>query len=160
MVEIFTTGGTIAKRYELHSGELIFDDKHIYKILKDSRVTTKVKVVPLFLKDSLDMDDIDREIIYQSVENSQCDKIIITHGTDTMVESAKKLSSIKNKTIVFTGAMIPFAFKNSDALFNFGSAFSVLDILEDGVYICMNGKCFKWDEVKKDKKRGKFVSLN
>jgi L-asparaginase len=159
MIEIFITGGTIAKRYDELSGELVFDDNHLVKILKDARVGTKVKLTPLFLKDSLDMDDIDREIIYQSVENSKHKKIIITHGTDTMVESAKKLSTIKDKTIVLTGAMIPFAFKNSDALFNLGSAFSVVDILENGVYICMNGKCFKWDEVKKDTKVGKFISL-
>jgi len=158
MIEIFTTGGTIAKVYDELSGDLIFDEFNLTKMLKRSRSGVKT-ITPLFLKDSLDMDDIDREIIYQSVENSKYKKIIITHGTDTMVQSAKKLSTIKNKTIVFTGAMIPFSFKNSDALFNLGSAFSVVDILENGVYICMNGKCFKWDEVKKDTKVGKFISL-
>jgi len=158
MIEIFTTGGTIAKVYDELSGDLIFDEFNLTKMLKRSRSGVKT-ITPLFLKDSLDMDDIDREIIYQSVENSKYKKIIITHGTDTMVQSAKKLSTIKNKTIVLTGAMIPFSFKNSDALFNLGSAFSVVDILENGVYICMNGKCFKWDEVKKDTKVGKFISL-
>jgi L-asparaginase len=158
MIEIFTTGGTIAKVYDELSGDLIFDEFNLTKMLKRSRSGVKT-ITPLFLKDSLDMDDIDREIIYQSVENSKYKKIIITHGTDTMVQSAKKLSTIKSKTIVLTGAMIPFSFKNSDALFNLGSAFSVVDILENGVYICMNGKCFKWDEVKKDTKVGKFISL-
>jgi L-asparaginase len=129
-------------------------------MLDQSRCSIDLAIKPLFLKDSLDMDDGDRDIIFKAVTNSKYKKIIITHGTDTMVQTAKLLSTINDKTIVLVGAMIPFTFKNSDALFNLGSAFGAVDILKSGVYICMNGRVFKWDEVKKDRDLGKFVSIN
>jgi len=160
MIVVFTTGGTISKRYDEISGELIFDKNHLQKILDQSRVYLDLNIKPLFLKDSLDMDDSDRETILEAVKNTNSKKIIITHGTDTMIESAKKLSIIKDKTIILTGAMIPFAFKNSDALFNLGSAFGAISIFDSGVYIAMNGKIFKWDEVLKDRVLGKFISIN
>jgi L-asparaginase len=160
MIQIITTGGTIAKRYDEISGELVFDENHLEKILDQSRVEVDLTIKSLFLKDSLEMDEDDREIILDAVKSTSFKNIIITHGTDTMIESAKKLSTIKDKTIILTGAMIPFSFKNSDALFNVGSAFGAIEVLRNGVYVVMNGKVFDFDKVKKDKKLGKFVTID
>ena len=157
MITILVTGGTISKSYDEISGELIFDEDSIKKMLSQSRVDG-IEIEYLFFKDSLDLNDSDRELILKKVLQLQSDKIIITHGTDTMSKSAEKLSSIKNKTIILTGAMIPFAFKNSDALFNLGTAFGGISTLKQGVYIAMNGTIFSWDSVKKDKKMGRFVT--
>jgi L-asparaginase len=153
-IKILTTGGTIAKTYNEISGELIFDEKYLSKMLFQSRVFVEREV--LMFKDSLDMNDKDREIILKAVENSIESKIIVMHGTDTIVDSAKVLSEVKDKTIVFMGSMIPYAFKNSDALFNFGFAMQSVQLLPNGVYICMNGVAFEWDEVKKNKEQGLF----
>jgi len=157
LITILVTGGTISKSYDEISGELIFDEDSIKKMLSQSRVDG-IEIEYLFFKDSLDLNDSDRELILKKVLQLQSDKIIITHGTDTMSKSAEKLSSIKNKTIILTGAMIPFAFKNSDALFNLGTAFGGISTLKQGVYIAMNGTIFSWDSVKKDKKMGRFVT--
>jgi len=157
LIEILITGGTIAKSYDEISGELIFDEEHLKKMILQSRVNFKPKITKLFLKDSLDMDEDDRQMIYEAVNSSSSKKIIILHGTDTMVQTASKLSTITGKRIILTGAMIPYAFKNSDALFNLGSAFGAIGTNESGVFILMNGTTFKWDEVKKDKKLGEFV---
>jgi len=157
LITILVTGGTISKSYDEISGELIFDEDSIKKMLSQSRVDG-IEIEYLFFKDSLDLSDSDRELIVKKVLHLKSDKIIITHGTDTMSKSAKKLSSIKNKTIILTGAMIPFAFKNSDALFNLGTAFGGISTLKEGVYIAMNGTIFSWDSVKKDKKMGRFVT--
>ena len=159
-IQIFITGGTIAKSYDEISGEFIFDTEHLTTMLEQARCRTTVDMETLMLKDSLDMDDVDREIIYQSVENSKADKILVTHGTDTMIETAQKLSAIENKTIVLTGAMIPYAFKNSDALFNVGTAFGALGCLDAGVYLAMNGQIFIWNNVQKDKSAGEFITLS
>ncbi len=156
-IQIFITGGTIAKRYSEITGELVFDADHLVKMLGRSRSTLDVEIETLMLKDSLDMDDIDREIICQSAQSCEASKILITHGTDSMIETAQKLSSITDKTIVLTGAMIPYAFKNSDSLFNLGTAVGALLSLEEGVYIAMNGHVFLWDQVHKDKLKGEFV---
>jgi L-asparaginase len=158
-IELITTGGTIAKRYDEITGELVFDKEHIQKLLTQSRSTVDLNILPLMLKDSLDMDENDREILLKAAKKSSSKKILITHGTDTMTESAKKLSLITDKTIVLTGAMIPFAFKNSDALFNLGFALSSVQTLSHGVYICINGKIFTHDNVKKDRKRGIFETI-
>ena len=159
-VQIFITGGTIAKSYDAIGGDFIFDTEHLISMLDQARCTATVDIETLMLKDSLDMDDVDREIIYQSVESSQASKILITHGTDTMVETAQKLSTIQNKTIVLTGAMVPYAFKNSDALFNLGSAFGALGCLDEGVYLVMNGQIFLWNDVQKDKSAGEFIKIS
>ena len=158
-IKLFSTGGTIAKRYDELSGELLFDKRHIQKMLDQGRCTTDIKVIPLMLKDSLDMNEQDRDIILKVCKDATKEKIIITHGTDTMVESAKKLSTIKNKTIVLTGAMIPYAFKNSDALFNISAAITAVQALSHGIYICMNGEIFSWDNVIKNTKDGIFEKL-
>ncbi len=158
-IRLFSTGGTIAKRYDEISGELVFDDGHIQKMIKQGRCTAPIKVTPLILKDSLEMNDEDRAMIFDACQDNLDSHILITHGTDTMVETAQKLSTIKNKTIVLTGAMIPYAFKNSDALFNLSFAISAASMVKSGVYICMNGQIFSWDNVQKNKKEGLFEKL-
>ncbi len=158
-IRLFSTGGTIAKRYDEISGELIFDKEHIEKMLLQGRCKVDIKISTLMLKDSLEMDDNDTNTILKEVKNCDENKIIITHGTDTMIQSAKKLSKIDDKTIIFTGSMIPYAFKNSDALFNIASAITAVQTLEFGVYICMNGRVFLADNVVKDKIRGVFLTI-
>ncbi len=157
MIKILTTGGTIAKRYDELSGELLFDAKHLEKMLEQGRCEASLVIESIMMKDSLEMDDADRQTIYDKVESSKEEAIMITHGTDTMVETAQKLSTIKDKTIVLVGAMIPYAFKNSDALFNIGCALGAVQTLGHGVYVVMNGKVFDWDRVRKDRQRGVFV---
>ena len=156
MISVLITGGTIAKRYDELSGELVFDEDHLNNMLDQARSDTMLDIKTLMLKDSLNLDDADRESIYDSVINTTNDKILITHGTDTMVQTAQKLSTIKKKTIVLFGAMIPYAFKKSDASFNLGFALCCVDLLDSGVYIAMNGKILNWDSVQKDKKIGRF----
>jgi L-asparaginase len=156
-IRLFSTGGTISKKYDEIGGELVFDKEHIEKMLLQGRCEADLKITSLMLKDSLEMDDKDRDVIENMVKNCDENKIIITHGTDTMIQSAKKLSKIDNKTIVFTGAMIPYAFKNSDSLFNIASAITAVQTLKFGVYICMNGRVFLADNVVKDKQMGLFL---
>ncbi len=160
MIEVIITGGTIAKRYDEISGELLFDADHVQKMLSQARVTQYLKITTLFLKDSLDMDAEDRVQIAQAIAQSSTSKILVLHGTDTMVQSAQAVDQIADKRIVFTGAMIPFAFKNSDALFNLGTAFGALASDKAGVFIAMNGKVFAGDRVQKDRKMGKFVAVD
>ena len=158
-IRLFSTGGTIAKRYDEISGEFVFDDEHIQKMLKQGRCTQTITVSPLMLKDSLEMGDEDRDVIFDACDGLDS-HILITHGTDTIVESAKRLSTIKDKTIILTGAMIPYAFKNSDAVFNLAFSISALLCLKSGVYICMNGQIFAWNNVQKNKKKGQFEKLS
>jgi len=157
-IKVLITGGTIAKKYDEISGELHFDVEHFEKILKQGRCEVNLSIEPIMMKDSLEMTDDDREIIYSAVMTSKEKAIMITHGTDTMVETAQKLSAIKGKIIVLVGAMIPYAFKNSDATFNVGCALGAVSVLDEGVFVVMNGKVFKWDEVLKDKGVGVFVT--
>ena len=157
MVEILITGGTIAKTYDAISGELVFDKDHLSKMISQARITKQLSSKLLFLKDSLDMDENDREIIKEAVLASKSKHIVVLHGTDTMVESARYIGEIGEKRVVFTGAMIPYALKNSDALFNFGFALGVVEGLDSGVYIAMNGRVFKRDSVQKDREEGVFI---
>ena len=157
MIKVITTGGTIAKKYNEITGELEFDKGHLEKMLGQGRCEVDLNITPLMMKDSLEMTAEDREAIFNAVKTSQEAHIMITHGTDTMVETAQKLSTIKDKTIVLVGAMIPYAFKNSDALFNIGCALGAVQSLKSGVYVVMNGKVFAWDGVAKDRVRGVFV---
>jgi L-asparaginase len=156
-IKIIVTGGTIAKRYDEISGDLLFDRGHIDKMLFQGRCRADIELKNIMFKDSLDMNEDDRSLIYDECIMSENTHILVTHGTDTMVESAAVLSSIPDKTIVLTGSMIPYTFNNSDALFNFGFALGALQNLDAGIYICMNGKIFSWDKVKKDKLLGEFV---
>jgi L-asparaginase len=160
MIRIIITGGTIDKQYNELNGELYLPQTHVPAMLRQARCTLKVELEQVMLKDSLDMQDTDREKVKNSCLNAIEDKIVITHGTDTMVETAKHIAdSINNKTIVLLGAMIPYTVSNSDALFNLGCAVSAAQTLQHGVYITMNGKIFAWDDVKKIKTAGEFDYL-
>ena len=160
-IKIFAAGGTFDKSYNEIEGCLFFKDTHVPKMLKLGRCNLEIDVETLMMIDSLDMSDNGREIILESCKNSREDKIVITHGTDTMVETARVLAnSLKDKTIVLTGAMIPYEFGSSDGLFNLGCSLAFVQTLPHGVYISMNGKYFHWNNVKKNKQAGIFEKLN
>jgi len=156
-VKVLITGGTIDKTYKELSGELSFTQTHIIEILNRGRSTVNIDSEVLFLKDSLEMNDKDRDLILSKCLECDEDKIIITHGTDTMVDTAQLLGDkIKDKTIVLFGSMIPYSVNNSDALFNLGGALSAVQNKKQGVYIAMNGQIFDFDKVEKNKKLGIF----
>lgn len=160
-IQLFVTGGTFDKAYNELNGSLFFKDTHIHEILKLGRCLVSIEVRTLMMVDSLDMSDLDRQIIYDNCSKSSFNKIIITHGTDTMVETAAFIAKlgIENKTIVLTGAMIPYKFGSSDGLFNLGSAIAFVETLVPGVYIAMNGRYFNWNEVRKNKGLGIFEQI-
>jgi L-asparaginase len=155
-IRIFVTGGTFDKEYDELSGQLFLKDTHLPEMLSLGRSRLEVDLSTLMMIDSIDMTENDRKIILENCISTPEDKIVITHGTDTMAETASLLSRIKNKTIVLTGAMVPYKFGSSDGLFNLGSALSFVQILPHGVYIAMNGRYFNWDNVKKNKEVGEF----
>jgi L-asparaginase len=155
-IHIFVTGGTFDKEYDEIEGTLSFRETHLQEMLKKGRCKIETNIRTLMMVDSLDMTQEERESIRLNCEKAKEDRILITHGTDTMVETAEVLSTIKNKTIVITGAMTPYAFGSSDGLFNLGSALAFTEILPPGVYITMNGRYFLWNNVKKNKKTGEF----
>ncbi len=160
MIRIIITGGTLDKRYNETDGQLLFTQTSLPAMLKQARCTVPVSLEQLMLKDSLDMSDDDRELIKQACLTVAEDQILITHGTDTMVHTAKYLSAaIKSKTVVLLGAMIPYSFGNSDALFNLGCAMSAVQTLGPGIYITMNGQLFNWDNVQKNRQQGIFQTL-
>ncbi len=159
-IRIFITGGTFDKEYNEINGQLYFKDTHMQELLEKGRNKVKVQIRTLMMIDSLEMTTEDRELIVQQCIGSAEDKIIITHGTDTMTETAKVIAGrIKNKTIVLTGAMIPIKFGSSDGLFNLGSALAFAQSLPSGVYVAMNGRYFNWDNVRKNKQTGIFEEL-
>lgn len=156
------TGGTFDKEYNLITGELFFNNTHLPEIFERGRSTLDITVRTLMMIDSLEMTDDDRAIIVNNCQRSEFDYIIITHGTDTMVETAKKLAeaNIEDKTIVLLGAMIPYKFgMSSDGFFNLGAALAFVQSKETGVYIAMHGECFDWDDVYKNKSTGYFEHL-
>ncbi len=156
-IRIFVTGGTFDKEYNELNGELYFKDTHLPELFKLGRSRVSVKIRTLMMVDSLQMTDIDRDLIAEHCNKAEENKIIITHGTDTMTDTAKLLAQkITNKTIILTGAMIPYKFGSSDGLFNMGSALAFVQSLPHGVYIAMNGQYFNWDNVRKNKKTGVF----
>ena len=143
VIKFVITGGTIDKLYNELDGSLTFTESHIPAMLKQARCNVDLSTETVMLKDSLDMDDADRELISKKCESCDESKIIISHGTDTMVETAAVLAEkISGKTIVLFGAMIPFSITNSDSLFNLGCAVAAVQCLEEGVFISMNGKIF------------------
>ena len=159
-IQIFITGGTFDKEYNEITGKLYFKDTHLKEMLSMGRSQLDVQITTLMMIDSLDMTNDDRYTILESCKNCLLDKIIITHGTDTMIDTAKFLVKDNiDKTIVFTGAMIPIDFGSSDGLFNLGSAMGFVQSLESGIYIAMNGRCFNYDKVRKNTKTGIFESL-
>ena len=157
VIKILITGGTFDKEYMELTGELIFKNTHVHEMLKLGRCGVEVKIRTLMMIDSLEMTEYHRNIILEKCRNSKEEKIIVTHGTDSITETAKFLvENVKDKTIVLTGAMIPYAFGSSDGLFNLGSALAFVQSLPHGVYIVMNGKYFNWDNVRKNKETGVF----
>ena len=151
-VKVFTAGGTIDKMYSEEKGTLNFSfGKQAVKELSENKVKLNFEydVERLLAKDSLEMTDEDRQLIKKGCEGTIADKILITHGTDTMINTAEVLSTIPNKVIVLTGASQPYKFRESDAEFNVGVAIGALNILEKGVYICMNGRVYQWNKVEK-----------
>lgn len=156
-ISLLITGGTIDKHYNPLNGELVFADSHIPALLTQGRCELDLTIKSVLAKDSLDMDDTDRATILSACQNAEASRIIITHGTDTMVETAEVLSAgVAGKTVVLVGAMIPFAFKHSDALFNVGCAIGAVQCLPEGVYIAMNGQIFPWNKVIKNRAEGRF----
>ncbi len=161
-IQIFITGGTFDKEYNYITGELYFKNTHLFDMMERGRCTLPVEITTLMMMDSLDMDDIDRQQIVQNCVKTETDKIVITHGTDTMVKTASTLAAQKlQKTIILTGAMIPYAFgSSSDGFFNLGSSLAFAQSLPKGVYIVMNGRCFDYDNVRKNKRTGFFESIH
>jgi L-asparaginase len=160
MIKIFVTGGTFDKDYDEKNGKLYFKDTHMSEILNLGRSKVEVNIKTLMMIDSLDMKDSDRKLIIDSCKDSNEKNIIITHGTDTMTETANKLGEKNlNKTIVLTGAMIPYKFGTSDGLFNIASALAYVQTLSHGVYVAMNGRVFTYDNVIKNKETGVFEDI-
>ena len=158
-IRVFITGGTFDKSYDEISGRLHFKDTHIQEMLRLGRCRVPVEVRTLMMIDSLEMTDADRERILQNCRSAAPERIVITHGTDTMADTARVLGEAAlAKTIVLTGAMVPYAFGSSDGLFNLGSALSFVQALPAGVYVAMNGRCFAWDNVAKNRELGIFES--
>lgn len=162
-IQVFITGGTFDKDYNFITGELYFKDTHLSQMFERGRCTLDLDIKTLMMIDSLEMTAADREIITHNCKSTKTNRIIITHGTDTMVDTAKVLSdeNIAGKTIVLTGAMIPYAFGNSsDGFFNMGSSLGFVQTLPPGVYISMNGRYFHWDSVKKNRQTGFFENID
>jgi L-asparaginase len=168
MIRILVTGGTFDKAYDEIAGRLTFGDTHVAEMLRLGRSRVPVAIRTLMMVDSLDMTDADRELIARHCVQCEESRIVITHGTDTMVESARAVAAALRReardrggaarTVVFTGALIPYAFGSSDGLFNLGSALSFAQALPPGVYIAMNGQQFPWDKVRKNRESGVFES--
>jgi L-asparaginase len=153
-IRIFVTGGTFDKEYNELTGELYFKDTHLKEMLSLGRCRLEVEVRTLMMVDSLEMTDEDRQMILSQCKRSPEERIVVTHGTDTMEVTARLLGeAIHDKTVVLTGAMIPYKFGSSDGLFNLGSALAFVQALPHGVYVAMNGRCFRWDSVRR---RGEF----
>lgn len=159
-IKIFITGGTFDKEYNELNGTLYFKDSHMSEMLKLGRNKAEVDVRTLMMIDSLEMTEEDRKLITYQCQHCAEEKIIITHGTDTMTVTAELLAkTITNKTIILTGAMIPYKFGSSDGLFNLGSAIAYVQTLPSGVYIAMNGQYFSAGKVRKNKQTGSFESI-
>ena len=160
MICIFVTGGTFDKTYDEIHGKLSFGDTHLPEMLRLGRSRVEVSIQTLMMIDSLEMTDRDRELIVRSCAECGGSRIVITHGTDTMVETAAAIARVvSGKTVVLTGAMIPYAFGSSDGLFNLGSALSFAEVLPPGVYIAMNGQHFIWNRVRKNRETGVFEEM-
>ena len=159
-VRVFVTGGTFDKEYDELTGKLYFRNTHVDEMLRRGRCGLDVDVQTLMMIDSLEMTAEQRAFIVQACRECEEDQIVITHGTDTMVETARAIAEeIESKTVVLTGAMVPYAFGSSDGLFNLGSALSFVQSLPPGVYIAMNGRSFPWDDVRKNRDAGVFEKL-
>jgi L-asparaginase len=160
-IRILVTGGTFDKEYDELNGRLLFQDTHIGEMLRLGRSRVDVTIRTVMMIDSLEMTDADRAMIVQNCVGCPEERIVITHGTDTMTATAAAIAQANvGKTVVLTGAMIPYAFGSSDGLFNLGSALSFVQVLAPGVYIAMNGQAFAWDRVRKNRERGVFEEIS
>jgi len=159
-IRIYVTGGTFDKEYNELNGELFFKDSHVGEMLTLGRCRLDAQVRTLMMVDSLTMDEDDREVILKNCQKCPDDAIVITHGTDTMEVTARALGEAGiPKTIVLTGAMVPYTFGSSDGLFNLGSALAFAQCLPHGVYVAMNGRVFTWDNVHKNRQTGTFEEI-
>jgi L-asparaginase len=165
-LRILITGGTFDKTYDEIRGVLAFRDTHLPQMLRLGRSRVEVAIQPLMMMDSLDITDTERALIVRSCVECEESRIVVTHGTDTMGETARAIAEaapgapgLVGKTVVLTGAMIPYAFGSSDGLFNLGSALSFAQVLPPGVYIAMNGQHFEWDKVRKNRETGVFEAI-
>ena len=163
MIRIFVTGGTFDKEYNELDGTLTFKDTHLPEMLRLGRSRVGVSITTLLMIDSLEMNDGHRAEIVARCRDAAETRILVTHGTDTMIETARALADalpvIGGKTIVLTGAMVPYAFGSSDGLFNLGSALSFAQVLSPGVYVAMNGRAFEWNRVRKNRETGIFEEI-
>lgn len=159
-IRILVTGGTFDKEYDMINGKLDFEETHVPEMLKLGRCTVETEIRTLMMVDSLEMTSTDRELILHNCRTVPEDKILLTHGTDTMSVTAEYLAKAAlPKTIVITGAMIPYKFGSSDGFFNLGAALAFLQTLPHGVYVAMNGRYFNWNDVRKNKKTGLFEEI-
>ena len=159
-IRILVTGGTFDKEYDELTGKLYFKDTHVAEMLRSGRSRVEVTIRTIMMIDSLEMTDADRALVVQNCAHSAEDRIVITHGTDTITDTAAAIArEVSGKTIVLTGAMIPYAFGSSDGLFNLGSALSFAQVLPAGVYVAMNGQHFAWDRVRKNRDSGVFEEI-
>ena len=160
-IKVFVTGGTFDKEYDEITGRLFFKETHVPEMLALGRSRLDIEIVTLMMIDSLDMKDAERASIVAHCRACPEERIVITHGTDTMVETAHALAqNLSHKTLVLTGAMIPYAFGSSDGLFNLGSALSFVQALPHGVYLAMNGRYFPWNRVRKNRTLGVFEEID
>lgn len=159
-IRLFVTGGTFDKEYDDINGRLFFKDTHVPEMLRLGRCSVHTDIRTLMMIDSLEMTQVDRDLILRSVQNAAEKKVVITHGTDTMSVTAQTLGpSIRGKTVVLTGAMIPYKFGSSDGLFNLGAAIAFAQTLPEGVFVAMNGRVFDWNNVMKDRETGLFREI-
>ncbi len=159
-MRVFVTGGTFDKEYDELKGTLTFGRTHVPEMLKLGRNRAPARVTVLMMKDSLFMTAADRRRILGACRRAEEDRLVVTHGTDTMALTAAVLGrGLTGKTVVLTGAMRPYRFGSSDGMFNLGSALSFAQVLPPGVYVAMNGRCLPWDDVRKDRRRGVFARL-
>ena len=157
---ILVTGGTFDKEYNKLTGKLYFKRTHIEEMLAMGRSRMRIRIKVVMLKDSMQMTTMDRRRILRACKTTDESRLIITHGTDTMEKTARFLApKIPGKTIVLTGAMIPYRFGSSDGMFNLGSSIALAQVLPPGVFVSMNGRCFKWDQVTKNRQRGYFKKI-
>lgn len=159
MIQVFVTGGTFDKEYNYITGELFFKDTHLKEMFDRGRCEVKVEIRTLMMVDSLDMGEDEHSIIVYNCRKTEANRILLTHGTDRMVDTARVLAeaNIEGKTIVLTGAMVPYAFgMSSDGFFNLGSALAFAQVLPPGVYVVMNGRYFPWNQVRKNRQTGTF----
>jgi L-asparaginase len=158
MIRIFVTGGTFDKEYDELHGRLFFKETHVPEMLVKGRSRLPVAVTTLMMIDSLELRDAGRALVVEECARAAESQLVVTHGTDTMVDTARAIAAaaLPGKTVVLTGAMIPYAFGSSDGLFNLGSALSFVQVLPAGVYVAMNGQHFRWNEVRKNRETGVF----